>query len=516
LEFADDGQSFVSKSCSRQDIWKLNRDVRNLLMLLVARGAKIPVALLSTALLGRQLGPEGVGLWVMIVAAGTLLHSVLINWTHAISVRFGCEEWSKEHSLDDTYGRRMPLMLGGALIALVLVALVPLDWLQLSFGLPDQYAWVVLAYVFSVWFLAELQSLMQITGRYSWLGTIPAVTELGGAIFLGTILLVVRTAPAPAVLAGLAAVLVATPAVIVLTEWRRARLRWRIGSPSSIAQGISYAWPLIPSFIVGYAATWCGHIALQAYYSNREVGLYQASFQLLLLIVSVPAPIATILLPRLFESMARDPGAERRFVEQVIPTLAGIWFPVAILIVAVAPPSVEKLYGEQFGESSQLLAILCAGVPGIVLTTLYGVLFSVQARLGRTTLYLGIMAAVNSGLAFGLVPHLGVVGAAVATAMSYIVSQWCYLLDQHRHIGSGHRAIGILFLIALVYAAWQAFLPEALYGRISLALGFIAIIGFLCRHFDMVNKEVVARLFSGRLSLIGEMITRVLVVKPSS
>jgi O-antigen/teichoic acid export membrane protein len=186
------------------------------------------------------------------------------------------------------------------------------------------------------------------------------------------------------------------------------------------------------------------------------------------------------------------------------------------LIVAVAPPSVEKLYGEQFGESSQLLAILCAGVPGIVLTTLYGVLFSVQARLGRTTLYLGIMAAVNSGLAFGLVPHLGVVGAAVATAMSYIVSQWCYLLDQHRHIGSGHRAIGILFLIALVYAAWQAFLPEALYGRISLALGFIAIIGFLCRHFDMVNKEVVARLFSGRLSLIGEMITRVLVVKPSS
>src|SRR5687768_2933766 len=95
----------------------------------VAFGAGRAVATLSTvvvaALIGRLFGPDVLGRWTLIVAAGVLLHTGLVNWTHASTVRFGREEWARAASLRHTIAARMPLLATSFVLAAMLVIANP-------------------------------------------------------------------------------------------------------------------------------------------------------------------------------------------------------------------------------------------------------------------------------------------------------------------------------------------------------------------------------------------------------
>ncbi|WP_416897837.1 MAG: lipopolysaccharide biosynthesis protein [Minwuia sp.] len=414
----------------------MNRDLLNTVTLAAARGLKIPVTIVSTALLARLLGPEGVGVWAMVMAAGALLHSAFMNWTHAIAVRFGCEEWERRRSTRATTAIRVPLLAGGAALSAAVLLFVPAAWVERLFSLSGDDLWIVLAYTISVWMVAESRSVMQITSRFRQLAFIPIAVELAGAILLGAVLLFGENPDRYLLLAALAAAMAVTALVPTVVEWFRTLNRSDRPEPLTLRDGVIYAWPLIPSFILGYISYWFDHLLLQAFFSSREVGIFQVGYQLMILLASLSAPIATVVLPRLITRQMADPAAVDRFVRDVIPTVIVLWFPLVSAAVAIAPAFVVPLYGAEFAEAEPVLAVLCAAVPGTILTSLYGTLFSLQGRFGWVTVYLGVMAAVNVGLSFALIPSMGIMGAAIGTSAAYLVSQAVYVADQHRHTGT--------------------------------------------------------------------------------
>src|SRR6185369_5059449 len=127
-----------------------------------------PIGLATTVLVGRLLGPEGLGQWTLIAAAGTLLHTTLINWTHPSTVRYGHEEWLRTRSLNRTLGMRLPLLISGLGCAVILVSLEPGRWLQRWFGVEPSAWWMVILFTLAVWLAAEAQATLQATERIAW------------------------------------------------------------------------------------------------------------------------------------------------------------------------------------------------------------------------------------------------------------------------------------------------------------------------------------------------------------
>ena len=68
----------------------MNSNAKKYFLLGGAKLLKVPLSIILISLLSNLIGPEGIGKWAMVVAISTFFHSILLNWTQAPFVRFGC------------------------------------------------------------------------------------------------------------------------------------------------------------------------------------------------------------------------------------------------------------------------------------------------------------------------------------------------------------------------------------------------------------------------------------------
>ncbi|TXM88378.1 lipopolysaccharide biosynthesis protein, partial [Methylobacterium sp. WL103] len=104
---------------------------------------------------------------------------------------------------------------------------------------------------------------------------------------------------------------------------------------------------------------------------------------------------------------------------------------VALAVVA-ASPLLLAMFGPQFSDSIPILAVLAAGS---VAASLFGPGEDLLTMLGGERLCAGItlaMLAVAVGACLLLVPHLGVIGAALGMALTTILRAGILALAAHR------------------------------------------------------------------------------------
>jgi hypothetical protein len=146
--------------------------------------------------------------------------------------------------------------------------------------------------------------------------------------------------------------------------------------------------------------------------------------------------------------------------------------------------------------------VLLIAVPGAVVQHVYGIACFVQSRLGVSTFALfGVKSVVNLALSVTLLPIMGVVGSAIGAAVSYLVLQWLFLLDQSRHLGV-RLGTGALVLLA----AHGAAVAMALISGTITRLAFATVAGLLllawARWVGLFSKGEVAAMVPARFEWI--------------
>lgn len=117
------------------------------------------------------------------------------------------------------------------------------------------------------------------------------------------------------------------------------------------------------------------------------------------------------------------------------------WVPAALAVpVAVATPVVlPLLYGHAFRAAIIPTWIILVGLLG---GSVYGVLSAFLSGIGRpglTSIAQGAGLVVTVTLDLTLIPHLGIVGAAIASTFAYLTTT-CVLIACFRMTGAGSRA----------------------------------------------------------------------------
>jgi O-antigen/teichoic acid export membrane protein len=406
----------------------------------------------------------------------------------------------------------MPLLALGLGAALILLIAQPGDWLQRFFAVPSSLWWIAALFMLATWLAAESQAFLQTTGRIHWQALIAPLTTMCSVVALLLLLAadVHSLAVAAAVVSAMAIVAWGAP-WLYLVGGSRAGLS--AFDASDLRRQFRYGAPMVPNLALGYVSDWGDHILLSRLASLAQVGTFAVAYQLLIAVLAANGVLTAVLLPRAIGGEARAPGFLRRFVEIEVPTILALWMIVAIWVVAVLPAAFRLLAGRQFEDASVVLLVLMIAVPSSVATTLYKILFNVQERMGRVVFYSFVMTLTNVGASVVLIPMVGAVGAAIATALSYAVVQACYVGDQHRrlHVRSIHA--WTLWASGLALGITQVFVGTAVGPRLLWAGAATVLVIVVVRTGRCVNHLLIEQLFVGRLNGVAILLSRVLVPK---
>lgn len=481
----------------------------------VARAVRAPLWLLVSAMLARVLAPEGLGTWAMVLAAAMLGNQVLLLWTQSITQRFGRAEWLSGGHLDNTWATRWPLLFLGLVVLFSLVFLAPFDWHARYYDLTDNHRWLVIPALVTLWLMGEAQGLQQVRERYVVLAWSPVAADFVLLLAIGALVVLQIQVSGPEA-TGIAIAVITTVGMItwggvLIRELSTLRLAWHLPSQMGLRRATLFALPLVPGFLIGYFSEWCDYFLIGYFYDTHAVGLFHPAYQYMLILVGIPSVITSVLLPQVVTVM--DNGGEeglKGLVTRLAPQLTSLWAIISIAVVAILPGIFHLLAGAAYDESQQLLAVLLIAVPGAICSHVYGLAHFAQGRLITANLGLfGVKLVVNAVISFILLPIFGVVGAAIGSAVSYLILQWLFLADQHRHLNlrPGHASAALL--IAHVAAISMAFIPTFV-SRMSAAFVITLLILAWVRRSNLFTPAEVSAIMPPRSAHLLPLVTRAL------
>lgn len=466
--------------------------------LVLSRVIQLPLQIVLIMLVTRTIGPDGMGKWAMILASATLLHSVVLNWLHTATVRFGREEWLQSSTMSRTASIQVPWIIFGMLLVVLMIYYNPLNWQRVFFHLEDGWGNLILLSFFGIWFCAAANSLMQVRYVMQRVAIVPVVINLIlicvlGGIFFGDI----RFGDDVFVII---LCLIALPAMTWFMVLCFEYLKLNIMPLSKVdwadtKSTINYAWALIPGFLIGYIAAWGDHFLLQYFFDTPAVGLFHAAYQVFIALLSITFPLITVVFTKLVGNVTKSDGEDRRFLVEVAPSLIILWGICIIPMVTILPFVFSFVVGDVYEQSVSIFTVLCIAIPSSLIASVCSPLFNVQGRIARSAiLYHGIMVVINFGIAIALIPIMGVIGAAIAMAAQYIVGHFLYYYDQYRFLKIKSVNVYFIYLIFITFSIGQAFFPYAILPRLLLAFIAISSLIWLSRYCEIVREDILYKI----------------------
>jgi O-antigen/teichoic acid export membrane protein len=197
---------------------------------------------------------------------------------------------------------------------------------------------------------------------------------------------------------------------------RRLHLAW--DGPLARAL-LVYAAPLVPAAAAGWALSFSDRYLLLGLAGRDAVGVYAAGYSIGLVInVLVAQPFSLMWAPVKWEIYRDDPAAPTSFARILTAYVVAAGF-AALVVSALATDVVRWLLTPAFVDARYVVPFTAFAYVLYGAYTLTATGLSVMARTVQIALTVGGAAAANVALNLVLIPAFGIVGAAVATLVSY-------------------------------------------------------------------------------------------------
>jgi O-antigen/teichoic acid export membrane protein len=208
-------------------------------------------------------------------------------------------------------------------------------------------------------------------------------------------------------------------------HWKEIKLRL---DKFIIIELLKNSWPLFLASIAIILYMKIDQIFIGIFLGDEALGLYSSAAKISEAWYFLPVIIMSSVFPAILSAKRKD----KNLYKQRLETLYGIftWFTifVACIVTFTAPLIIRILYGVEYSGASSVLALhIWAGV-GVFLGTASSK-YLISENLTKISLYRTVIGAIlNIILNILLIPRFGIVGAAMSTVISYIVSTFSVLL----------------------------------------------------------------------------------------
>jgi O-antigen/teichoic acid export membrane protein len=369
----------------------------------------------TSVLIARSLGAEGKGVYTLTLTAASLLTLFLdIGLSSAITYYTASKQFKSEELFSYSIWISILLSLVGGLLFYWLYA----NFLATSFlkGVSNIYIWIIIIFLpinLLDSFLSSIVLGLQHIFDYNLINIVRVVGNL--------VLQVISVVRGGGVLGAILAWAGGDVAALVLTLWflrgdmrlrsseqrRITRASFSYGAKSYVANIMTFFNYRLDSFLVNF------------YSGPTNVGLYTTGVSTAELLWNVPNAISNALFPK---SAATEKQVGAKLTAQVCRQALLITIPLAVIFGLAGIFLIPLVYGNAFLASvSPFLWLL----PGIVALSLSKIISAYLGGIGKP-----IYATYSSGLSLiatilldiSLIPSLGIIGAAIASSISYLLS----------------------------------------------------------------------------------------------
>jgi O-antigen/teichoic acid export membrane protein len=386
----------------------------NILSTLTSRIAIMGVALASSMILARVLGPEGRGLFALVLVLPEMLRSfALLGFEQSNAVYAGLSPGSSRALVWQSLLLSLVLGCGLAIAGVAYVLLGapgfpsllkgPL-WLYLL-----TFATMPCGLVSDYW-----GAILRGLNRIHLLNIVEVATKVGMLVLLIIALFGFHGGAAGAVWANLLGYVLGV--LLLLFYLLKAGVLGRPTFDRSIwKRSAHFAIPAHAGTIAAYINYRVDEILVASMLPTAQLGFYSIAVGLVERIWIVPGAVATALLPHLTNTRDRDPKSAAIIARHVI-----LWVGSGCLVLFVmAGWLIRFLYTKDFAPAIEPLRWL---LPGIFTLSIGKVLVAelLAQEKPRYTIYASVAAALANIFAnLLLIPRMGISGASLASSISY-------------------------------------------------------------------------------------------------
>lgn len=423
---------------------------RNIVTTLSARVVLLGVALASSIALARLLGPEGRGLFALVLLLPDLARSFgMLGLDQANTVYAGVEP-----------GGRRALVWHSAVVAVLLGGLVTAGAVAyLALGLPGSHTllrgplWlyvlplsIVPAAMVSEYWGAILRGMNRIT-LVNVLDVGTKVAALGFAlVFVGLCGLGVAGAVWADVIVNLGTAVAVGLLLRATNLWARPSFDWPLWRRT-----FRFAVPAHVSTIMAYLNYRVDQFVVAAFLPPEQLAYYVIAVGLAERLWILAGAVGGPLLPHLTNTPDRDPALPAVVARHVLAWTGG----AAIVVFAFSDLIVRGLYSSDYEPAAAPFRWLLLGIVTLSVSKILVAELLARTKIMYTVWVSIATAATNIAGNLLLVPRLGISGAAIASTISYtllsLIVVWYYL-----------RETGV---------SWTALLPRPSDARVYQTLG---------------------------------------------
>jgi O-antigen/teichoic acid export membrane protein len=192
--------------------------------------------------------------------------------------------------------------------------------------------------------------------------------------------------------------------------------------PGEVRELVRYGAPRAPAALLSQLLFWTDYFVLSRYVTSAELGIYAAAVRVAQALVLFLTAVNYMFSPFVADLHAKGERDRLDSLYKALTrwTLAGT-LPLLLLLLIVPGP-VLLVFGGRFESGTTALRILLIGQTVNVAVGSVGFILIMVGRTGWDLVVYAASFALDLAVAFGLAPHLGARGAAIAQAITLTVS----------------------------------------------------------------------------------------------
>jgi O-antigen/teichoic acid export membrane protein len=379
--------------------------VRNSLSRLASQGAGKISLFFWTLILARRLNPDGFGAYVYIVAMAGMIGIVSDYGLGNLTTREVARQ-PLEAGRYLTHTHLLRALLAAGAYALFIGAVLVLPGFRgvapaaVLFGLT----------IFTVSIINGFNAVLNAREELQWssfmTALVPLLTLAAGFAFLS--LGWGLTGAAVATVAAGAAVLCAEFAL-----FRSKQIRFTLPVDAAFTRNlVRNGFPFFLVSILSAVIVSLDSVLLEALKGKAAVGMYSASFRLILSLMILPAAIGDAAFPVWSRESRGNAKPKRLSPKKMLWSLSAAGAAVAVALSVAAAPLVQIVFGAKFAPAVPVLRVHGWALVFMYLSAPLMVRLMVADRLKEVAVTFGVVAAVNTIFNLAVIPRYGIVGAA--------------------------------------------------------------------------------------------------------
>jgi len=458
----------------RHATWDLRAGPGNYFWIVTSQIATAGLSVLSVWMATTALGPTGYGSFAAILAAGHFVGQLAIDWSAVSLVRYGCSEFIDTGRLSTAFWTRLAILIAAAGV----VAATSHWWwpaLARVLHLPDAVYLPTMMFGLGTAMWLHVQASLQAAKLPRLRARLLTVERVLIIVILGLFWWQGPVSPARLVVTYVLASL--TTCGVGLYFLRGIVFPGVRVDLALLRRMLTFSLPLVPAAVLGYfSSNYVDALFITHYLTMADLGRFTVAYQLTAALMQLPNLLGSLVLPFFVSlDLDRSRAAFVRLLDDALPLMTLGWSVLCVIAAAAGAWVIPLVLGPPFAAAVPLLwpLVAAAAFAGPVLTV-YITAAQAQSLTFVNAVSATAAAVANVGMNAVLIPRVGLIGCAWATACAYGMSLLVWVWFVHHRDGRGHGRV-----VEATLPAVSAAICATLTGSDVLALGVALVVALL-------------------------------------